>query len=313
MSLRFHRSLKILLLLCAWIPAFWQPLRGQAPSVGIKSGQKKPQKRKLGTPDPDGGQIGTKARPAVVEIEDRQESASEAAEKKREKDYRVHIEGRTLDLAYINTAFAGLLVLVGAGGICLAVRSLRALEKQTRATQDSVAVLMNSERAWVIISETHPPELAPISPGRIPPYHTFRFTIKNAGRTVARLMELTGETRLLQDLQELPPLPVYRESPPTADELGFRHGGVLAPGATFDTWIEVDVRLDDSTFYDIRNSKKVLYVYGFLRYFDFAEKERKTQFCYRYLNRGMHWVAGDDVTFKAQWAVAGPPDYNTHS
>ena len=65
---------------------------------------------------------------------------------------------------------------------------------------------------------------------------------------------------------------------------------------------------------DIVTGDKVLYVYGFLRYFDFASpQERKLQFCYRYENKSIGWKDdGSQLEPKPQWVVAGPPDYNTH-
>ena len=99
-------------------------------------------------------------------------------------------------------------------------------------------------------------------------------------------------------------------------ELGFKHGAVLIPGGTLEAWIEVNLMLGIPDINDIINSVKALYVVGLLRYFDFAKEEgRELQFCYRYVHKGVSWTAEDGgaLTLKAQWVVAGPPDYNTHT
>ena len=58
----------------------------------------------------------------------------------------------------------------------------------------------------------------------------------------------------------------------------------------------------------------VLYVYGYLKYFDFAKKERLLRFCYRYLPQGSKMESPEKgVELLAQWVMAGPPNYNTHT
>jgi hypothetical protein len=53
----------------------------------------------------------------------------------------------------------------------------------------------------------------------------------------------------------------------------------------------------------------VLYVYGYLGYFDFSKERRVNQFCFRYVHNGF---PGENGT-QCFWAADGPPAYNTHS
>lgn len=296
----------MIVVLLAWIPLCWEPLRGQAPGVGEDVAQKPKQNTKLATPQP---QIGTEASPLVVETHTSTKSEQEAAEAKADKEHASRVEGWMLFFTGAAALFTGLLVFVGWQGVDAAKRTLLAIEKQ-------VGIMVDSERAWVIVPKPHAPELSPITPGAIRPYNTFRFDIINKGRTVAKLVELNGEYRIIDKNATLPEQPVYPPVPISA--LGFAHGSVLVPDDSIQNLIiGIDERLDDAKFNDIRNDALTLYVYGYLKYFDFAKVERKIQFCYLYVNRGASWKEYPDgvgqLNYKAQWMIAGPPDYNTHT
>jgi len=152
-------------ILLAWIPFFWQPLRGQSPRVGKDDDQKPKQKTKLATHQP---QVGTEVSPLIVETHARAESKEEAAETQRYKKQTLLFNRLTLTFAGAAAVFTGLLVWIGYRGVNAAVRTLTAIERQTKATENNVAVLINSERAWVVISDTRAPDLKiSISPGMI--------------------------------------------------------------------------------------------------------------------------------------------------
>jgi hypothetical protein len=221
----------------------------------------------------------------VIDTKGHENTEEETAAEQREKDHIAYIERSTLNLARANTAFTFILMVAGIVGVWLAIGSLNILKAQTKATQDSVAALVSSERAWVVI-ETHPPNLVPLSPGAIPPLNVFRFSLKNGGKTVARITKLTGESHLVEPSYTLPSPPPYMELPRPPQEPGFHQGAVLVPGDALETWIEINLRLNDAAIDEIRNSYKLLYVYGFLEYFDFSKEVRRLQFCYRYFNMG---------------------------
>jgi hypothetical protein len=280
----------------------------------VQASHNQKQKTKPNTANAGTDQRGAVSVPLIVETHSRSDSPDESAKRKAENDTKEYRDSWTFKLTVLNAVFTGVLAIVGVGGICVAIRSLRALEVQTKATQDSVNVLINSERAWVVISAARRPELMAVSPGAMPPYNAFRFVLKNEGRTVAKLVELVTETHIVQLGYTLPTPPAYMEKPPPPDELGFHHGTVLAPGATLETWDGMHNLFDGVTVQQIRDGQRFLYVYGFVRYFDFAKEERKLQFCYLYMHRAFSQVVDSGPSESwPRWVVAGPADYNTHT
>jgi hypothetical protein len=138
-----------MLTLLACSPLCWQPLRGQSPGVGVKSGSDRKQATELTAPKAQTDQRGTKDSPLTVDVLSRPKSQQEAAEEKRKLDDRESRDRWTFNLAIAVAGFTGLLVIVGWRGVRVANRTLRAIEAQTGATRDSVALLANAERAWV--------------------------------------------------------------------------------------------------------------------------------------------------------------------
>lgn len=211
---------------------------------------------------------------------------------------------------FTTLGMGALLALIGITGIVIAICTLRDVEKQTEATRDSVGVLINSERAWVTISNVRSIKLEPrkLAVGYNQVFNRFRFDIKNSGKTVARLMELTPEHRILDRESVLPDAPVYTFNP--TNDLGFIHGGVLVPDESLKgIGVEIKEWIDESKMNLINQGDLTLYVYGILRYFDFAETERRLQFCYRYLPSEAEDFDGN----RFHWIIDGPKAYNTHT
>src|ERR1017187_6208298 len=131
---------KIILILacCVWLPFCGQPLWGQPAELGGSRA--------------NADQKGSKDLPFVVDIEGHQKSPAESADDKRKSDAKSYTDKWTFRFTFANTLFTGVLMLVGMGGVCLALRTLRVLGEQTKATKDSVGVLINSERAWATVS-----------------------------------------------------------------------------------------------------------------------------------------------------------------
>jgi len=213
------------------------------------------------------------------------------------------------------------LLLIGGCGVWYARKTLKNIEEagkqtgemlkhagvQAEAAKLSAEVLINSERAWVVVRAIQM-ELIPITNGAIRPYNTFRHTLVNKGKTVAKLMEFNAETRLLERDGELPDIPAYEPLP--VHGLGFAHGRVLVPEDPINMLsIGLDDRIDTNAFERIQVGDLILYAYGFITYFDFSEKQRKIQFCYRYLPAGPE----DYDSNRLYWIVDGPPAYNTHT
>jgi hypothetical protein len=177
--------------------------------------------------------------------------------------------------------------------------------KSAEAAKRSADVLINSERAWVIVNDVSPPlfnvEGQP---------HEFRFEIKNIGKTVARL---TGPYRtrfhLLAHNEKLPDVPEYGIAetlfPSGMTETPI-YGNVLAPGETDTvTYACFELLMTPEVFESMERGDQRLYFYASLMYFDFAEKERELQFCYLYRPRTELRVA--------HWEHAGPKVYTKHA
>src|SRR5213082_447565 len=74
------------IILWTGVPFCWQPLWGQAPSVGVDPGQNKKQQSNLGTPNANNEQRGTPMAPLIVETHNRPDSPEEATKHKAEND-----------------------------------------------------------------------------------------------------------------------------------------------------------------------------------------------------------------------------------
>lgn len=209
-----------------------------------------------------------------------------------------------------------ILVIIGGFAAYAAIRSLNAIEKQARMAKESAIIaakntehMINSERAWILVTKTWPANIGPQTGERI---NDFKFDLKNCGKTVGRL---TGPYRarfhLVAGAEKLPDVPDYRidsklfggdvrESPV--------HGAVLAPNQPYreissQCW---DVKITPEIFEAIEKGKTGLYFYASLKYFDFAERERELQFCYRF-------YSGDAHSKVPRWELSGPKEYNKHT
>jgi hypothetical protein len=316
------RKIMAVLACWAWIPFCGQPLRGQPPGVGIVSGSHQKQQSKLTATQAKSDQQGTQDSPLVVDIKSRPKTPEEAAQEKRRIDDKKLVDTRTFRLAVVNTFFTGVLMLVGIGGVCLALRTLRVLEKQAKATKDSVDVLINSERAWVIVSRVGNPDTkygwyAPDTPQYLPGM-VFEFEV--CGKTVARIMDarfdllpVPARTRFAPSWEplepDLPPVPDYtrrKRSQEIAED-----GQVVIPGQKFRIMVSLPQTLNVSEWESLRDEKTVMCAYGLIKY-DSLGKHKETAVCYVYR---FHWggvfTSGDGTVLNpSSFELAGPPAYN---
>ena len=136
------RKLLVAFAFLACAPLFWQPLRGQSPRVRVNSGHDKKQAPELTAPQAKPDQRGTKDVPFVIDTEGHQDGPAEAAKKRREKDDRDFRERWTFYSTVAVAGFTAVLMIVGIGGVCAAIRTLRAVEKQ--------GIFMESQtRPWI--------------------------------------------------------------------------------------------------------------------------------------------------------------------
>ena len=89
----------------------------------------------------------------MVDVEGHQKTAAEAAEDKRKNDEQELIDGRTFDLAIANTVFTGILMLVGIGGICAALLTLGAIQRQADLMGRQIKLTEASMKQWIEFGE----------------------------------------------------------------------------------------------------------------------------------------------------------------
>ena len=181
--------------------------------------------------------------------------------------------------------FTGILVIVGSAGVVMAYVTLKAIRRQ-------VDVLVKVERPWIlaVIGEMLPAQVSgeQDSFGGIPPIYAARCTLKNFGRTAARIDSWIA-TRAIVTVEPLPPEPDYSSAQSAIQ--------VLPPGESLNmllpwTTEQVQQAHRDTLF---------LYVYGFVSYKDGFGDSHETRFCCRYYPpfrdnkiQGFH-VAGPDA------------------
>jgi hypothetical protein len=137
------------LYLLAWIPLFWQPLWGQAPSAGVESGHNQEQQREFSAPQSQDSQNITKKMPLFIYIHDAPIGKDDAAEEQHENDRKRFTEVFNLILAFAVAVFTGLLVAVGYFGVRAANRTLGAIKDQAGLMKEQLAIQEASMQQWV--------------------------------------------------------------------------------------------------------------------------------------------------------------------
>ncbi len=173
-----------------------------------------------------------------------------------------------------------------------------------RTAKNQSGALINSERAWVVIS------VAAVKLNRKFGKTEFQFTHTNRGRTVARFAPawIRHDFAIVPGGSALPDVPSYGEQARGFGE-GFEdpaYGRFLPPGESFP---EIDIayleEMDEDLFEAIRQRRTYLYFYATLTYFDFADQEREFRFCYKYVPEYGGWPE--------RWVLSGPREYNRHT
>ena len=129
--------------------------------------------------------------------------------------------------------------------------------------------MVNAERAWIIATDIGKlPDFTP-DPTKVE-ILWINVPFKNFGKTPARVVRAHIRAHQIAIGEKLPPEPEYQ----SADALDF-----ILPG-TVDG--QLSVGLSASDFIEIWESKKILYLYGFIDYIDVGNIKRQARFCYRY-------------------------------
>jgi hypothetical protein len=301
----------------------------QSPSPPAKPGTGTTSKTATGThatPAPNAAALTPNPEPKVQAISG---FVSLATSKEKPIDVRSDVVKDWMDR--LNWVLTAILVVIGALGVRYAKKTLRVIQgqlteiqaagKQTdqmvkhagiqaEAAKTSAEALIHSERAWVVIDKVYPPKLMVqlygLSGGGA---NQFLFDIKNVGRTVARLGTLRTMWRVLPRNSGLPDVPDLGPIEGESTDLVPAHGRVLAPGETVDGLAAPIYEVfDDEKIKNIKNGSMILWVYGRIKYFDFAGQERVMHFCYRYLSMiDLSWNGED------KFVSAGPLQYQVHT
>ena len=144
----------------AGTPFCWQPLRGQAPGVGVESGHDQKRQGKLGATQPKDDQRGTKQSPIVVDTVRHPKSEEEAAKEKADDNWKHNIDTWTVGLALAVALFNGALVIVGWRGVRAANRTLKAIERQVTLQAASMTQWVSVSKWTVNVVQT----VGPLSP-----------------------------------------------------------------------------------------------------------------------------------------------------
>lgn len=166
--------------LLAWIPFFGQPSWGQPPGIGVQPGQKQPKngRRTTAATTPRG----TDQNPFVVDTQghkqtdiERDEANKQAAKTETGEQYHRYIDRWALIWNGTAAVATAVLVLIGIGGVCAALKTLRAINRQADLQERTI-------RPWIGTDFILPGTVLEIS-GRLE--ITANISLKNTGPSVA--------------------------------------------------------------------------------------------------------------------------------
>jgi hypothetical protein len=268
----------LLIVLIAGISPAGYPLWGQAPGVGKEASSNQKNQPSLTAPRSQDDQRGTKGSPLIIETHPRPDGPEEAAKHKAENTTKEYRDGWTFRLTIANALFTGVLVvltggLLGVGwrGVNAANRTLSQIRRQTKATQQGIQHVVNSERAWVVL--TPDPQFT-LRDG----VHKLDWKIWNRGKSIARIIEANIFT------EKKTPGYEYRsfdEVKRLMEPIKF-YNVPLPPDSSTDAWCQMfDVEgLDATALEEIKNHGRELLAYGYVRYIDAFENERESRFAF---------------------------------
>jgi len=218
----------------------------------------------------------------------------------KEEPYEIRVIGTPKKDAYDKASvwLNCTLVLVGIGGIIMAVFTLLKIERQTKAAETSIQAMVAAERAWVVIS------VDSIVPGE------FRFWATNEGKTPARVVSIWATNISFKRGEKSLPVPSDEE---TSESLLQFPPCLIPPAAKKIVWQctvaefqkssgggEGDASLFSRGF-------SAAYIYGRIRYFDVLD----TEAIIPHESRWLYWL----VPFGGGLPFPNPlcPQHNTYT
>ena len=204
------------------------------------------------------------------------------------------------------------LVILGYVGIMMAVSLLKKIDRQTgyaetaaeaaaassHAALITAQAIIHAERSWILISVEPSPSAE----------NSFTVMASNRGRTPAKIIETAKRTRIAIDDMHLPSIPEYTDEKRDAPFSPI----ILLPGES--TAIEPFCRDDarglcdsEERFRRIETWEEKIFLYGKVIYRDLIapvdSQTHETNWCCWYIHGQQN----------SGLAIAGPPEYNTHT
>lgn len=154
------------------------------------------------------------------------------------------------------------------------VAQMAIMQSQADAANTSAKALICSERAWLLV------EIGKLQPFEHKPNQLQILwifpTIKNYGKTPARMKRVAGIIKLIPEGKTLPPVPEYIPGQGFDEKIDL----VLPPEVP----INPRLGLDGDEFAKVEKGELSLFVHGFIEYFDgVSETERRTAYCFSYV------------------------------
>jgi hypothetical protein len=141
------------------------------------------------------------------------------------------------------------------------------------AAKASADAVLNSERAWVLVDIGKLPDFNP-TPNRVEILWLFP-TLKNYGKTPARIKRVAGVVKLIPPGQQLPAVPDYPKGQGFDEVVDI----VLPPQFPMSARLNVS----GQEFIEVRDGRQTLYVHGFVEYLDVHEIKRCSAYCLVYV------------------------------
>lgn len=142
------------------------------------------------------------------------------------------------------------------------------------AAQKNAQAVIDSERAWILADIGKLPDFDP-KPDEVAVLWIFP-TIKNYGRTPARIKRVAGIVKLVPSGQQLPSLPEYI----LGQGFDMQIDLVLPPNSQ----IQPRLTISPQELVEVRDGKVSLFVHGFIEYLDGVSTEpRKSAYCFGYV------------------------------
>ena len=189
----------------------------------------------------------------------------------------VRVQHDITDILGVIAAWA--LVAIGAIGTHYALKTLRAVESQTRSLKSHSEHIANSERPWIVLevfSEGFSRAYRASQPLR-----RLDWSISNSGKTVALLIEAQLRCKKVTGMSKFLTVPPDYGQPINLKEVP------IAPGDKIDAWcyIETDERrasegLEADDYVAIREKGDDLVAFGYAKYKDALGEIRESRFCY---------------------------------